>query len=214
MENPILKIVFAPDGALEIVNKAARTCYRSMDKEKPGTREQFIMNIIKSGHDSIVQHVQVNFELYNISRSCATQILRHRMAVYSCESMRYVTMEPFEYVAPLGVEKHPEALKVFTKAIKASAKAYKQLLDMGIKKEDARACLPIATCTRMFFSYNLGEIRHFLHERLSPRAQREVRLVATSMYEQVSAIYPWLLKDFATLYEEAKNKNNQEVNSK
>lgn len=204
MESPKLTVVYAPEGALEIINRATRTAYRSHDKEKPGTREQFIKNLIKMGHESIIEHVEVNFELSNVSRACATQILRHRVASYTCESMRYVTMDPFEYVMPIGVERNPEAKKLFEKAVKAASNAYSKMLELGIKKEDARACLPIATTTRMFFTFNLRQIRHFLHERLSPRAQREIRLVAIKMYEHICALYPWLLEDMEGTYNKAK----------
>jgi len=203
MENPKLVVVYAPEGALEIINRATRTAYRSHDKEKPGTREAFVQNIIKSGHESVIEHVSVNFELSNISRACATQILRHRLASYTCESMRYVTMDPFEYVVPAGVENSVEAMKLFEKAVTSASTAYSKLIALGVKKEDARACLPIATKTRMFFTYNLREVRHFLHERLSPRAQREVRMVAVSMYDQLSDLYPWLLSDMEEAYEKA-----------
>lgn len=158
------------------------------------------------GHESIIEHCAVNFELSDVSRACATQILRHRMASYTCESMRYVTMDPFEYVLPKGVEANEEAKKIFEKAVKAASTAYSKLIGLGIKKEDARACLPIATKTRMFFTYNFREIRHFLKERLSPRAQREIRMVALCMYEQVSSLYPWLLEDMEPAYNEAVNK--------
>ena len=211
MENPKLIIVNAPEGALEIVNRAARTCYRSMDKDHPETRENFIKGIIKSGHESVLEHCEVNFELSNISRACATQILRHRIASYSCESMRYVKMLNYSYITPGAVEANAEALRTFNKAVNAAKKAYAVLLDMGIKAEDARACLPIATCTRMFFSMNFRAIRHFLKERMSPRAQREVRMVALSMYEQIQSLYPWLVEDLTGLYESGLNKVKTEV---
>ena len=171
--------------------------------------------MVQQGHESIIEHVSVNFELSNISRACATQILRHRLASYTCESMRYVKLvsdtDHLEVVTPIAIEGNADALKIFDKAVLASEKAYKALLDMGIKAEDARACLPIATCTRMFFTYNLREIRHFLKERLSPRAQREIRLVALQMYEYMYDMYPWLVQDLHDLYEKGLAKSNKEI---
>ena len=162
--------------------------------------ESFIKGIIKSGHHSVLEHISINFELQNISRACATQILRHRLASYSCESMRYVDMCDLDYVTPAGIEANEEALAEFNNAVKTAANAYKKLLSLGVKKEDARACLPIATCTRMFFTFNLREILHFLNERMSVRAQREIRLVALNMYCLVKSIYPWLLEGLEDKY--------------
>lgn len=166
------------------------------------------------GHESIIEHCEVNFELTNISRACATQLLRHRIASYTCESMRYVKMTNYECVTPGAIEVNPEATKQFDKAIVAAKKAYNALLEMGIKAEDARACLPIATCTRAFFTMNFRAIRHFLHERMNTRAQREVRMVALRMYEQISELYPWLLEDYEDTYEKVLQYTNNEVKYK
>lgn len=211
MSEPNLTIVSAPTDALAVVNKAFRVCYRSEGKEKPNTREEFIKGFLRIQHESPVEHVSITFELSNISRACATQILRHRVGSYNQESLRYVDVSNYEYITPDAIAYNKEANKLFLQVVNKAKNTYKKLLELGIKKEDARACLPIATATRLIFTYNFRQIRHFLRERLSPRAQREIRLVACKMYLYMSEKYPWAVEDLAPLYEEAINKNVAEI---
>ena len=214
MESPHLTIVNAPANALEIINKAYRICYSSEEKEKPGTREDFVAGFVKIGHLSPTEHASITFEVTNISRACSTQILRHRLASYNERSLRYVDASKFEFIVPVSIEHNQIALKMFNTAVRKARDTYKKLLDMGMKKEDARACLPLATCTRLMFTYNFREIHHFLSERLSPRAQREIRLVACQMYTYMEDLYPWMVKDLAPRYAEAIKRNKEEEGGK
>ncbi len=211
MENPTLKIIFAPEGALEIVNKAYRICYESEAKEKPGTREDFIKGFLRVKHESPIEHIGVIFELTGVSRACTQQIERHRIGSYNERSLRYVDATNIECVTPVGIEKNPEALKLYNQVVSKAKSTYKKLLELGVKKEDARACLPLSTTSHLLFTYNLRQIRHFLSERLSPRAQREVRLVATLMYQYMEDLYPWLVEDLADAYKAAVARNEEEL---
>jgi len=57
-------------------------------------------------------------------------------------------------------------------------KAYSELLELGLKPEDARFVLPNACTTTITVSGNFREWRNFLTLRLSPRAQWEIRGLA------------------------------------
>ena len=58
------------DTALSIVTTAGRTCYQS---ERKGTREhdeRFIRNLIKSGHDSVLEHFNITYRLVTSRSNC------------------------------------------------------------------------------------------------------------------------------------------------
>jgi thymidylate synthase (FAD) len=58
---------------------------------------------------------------------------------------------------------------------------YKELVDLGISKEDARFILPHGTETRLVMTMNARELHHFFTLRLCRRAQWEIRELARKM---------------------------------
>ena len=88
----------APSDGEELVEAAGRMCYRSWqpyDPEKPDcsnpnvTRvregnEKYIGNILKSGHGSVLEHVNLTFICSNISRVFTHELTRHRAGCAYC----------------------------------------------------------------------------------------------------------------------------------
>ena len=74
-------------------------------------------------------------------------------------------------------------------------KAYKILLDFGIKAEDARFVLPNACSTEIVVSGNFRQYRNFLKLRLSPRAQWEIRQAASIILDKLYEIAPSCFED-------------------
>jgi thymidylate synthase (FAD) len=68
------------------IENAGRTCYQS--KAGEDTTDRFIRGIIKSGHESVLEHGVVGVR-FVISRATSHQLVRHRLCAYSQESMRY-----------------------------------------------------------------------------------------------------------------------------
>lgn len=63
---------------LEVIG---RTCYKSEDKITPTTAGEFIRRIIKSGHESVIEHMCITARII-CSRDCSHQLVRHRIASY------------------------------------------------------------------------------------------------------------------------------------
>jgi thymidylate synthase (FAD) len=71
------------------LERRARTCYKSEGKIKPGSDITLIKKILKLGHISIFDHIQLSVKaIYD--RSASHQQVRHRVgAAYAQESQRY-----------------------------------------------------------------------------------------------------------------------------
>lgn len=56
--SPTVELLNAPAYAdlLALVEQAGRTCYKSEDKIKDGSAEAFIRNILKRGHEAVIEH--------------------------------------------------------------------------------------------------------------------------------------------------------------
>lgn len=89
---------------LHLVCEATCQCY---NKEIPATqkeKEKFIAGRVKSGHESVIEHVGFSV-LLTTSRGITHELVRHRLAQYTQSSQRYIAYDhgvPFvmpEYVA-------------------------------------------------------------------------------------------------------------------
>lgn len=178
-----------------LLEYAGRACYRSKAR---GQAAKFLQARIREGHESIIEHASVTFEITGISRACSHQLVRHRIASYSQESQRYVDMSAPEFVVPPSVADNPEALEVWDEFMGQVATAYHRLREMGVRKEDARFVLPNAAATRIIVTMNFRSLRHFFTVRCEKAAQWEIRALALEMLRQVHNLAP---AAFVDLYE-------------
>jgi len=179
----------------ELLEHAGRVCYRS---EKRGEAGNFLQARIREGHESIIEHASLTFEISGISRACSHQLVRHRIASYSQESQRYVELSEPELVVPPGVAQSPEAMRIWEDLTGRMKEAYRDLRELGIKKEDARFLLPNATATRIVVTMNCRELRHFFRIRCDRAAQWEIRALAKEMLKRAYRVAPAVFQDLYT----------------
>ena len=73
---------------LKKIERIGRTCYKSESNITDDSAERFIKNIIKNGHESVLEHVSITLRVI-CDRGVSHEIVRHRIASYSQESTRY-----------------------------------------------------------------------------------------------------------------------------
>jgi thymidylate synthase (FAD) len=179
-------------GSEALLEHAGRSCYRSEPRGEPG---RFLKARIREGHESIIEHASVTFEISGISRACSHQLVRHRIASYSQESQRYVDMSAPEFVVPPSVAGNGEALAIWDEFMSQVADTYHQLRGLGVRKEDARFVLPNAAATRIIVTMNFRTLRHFFSVRCEKAAQWEIRALALEMLRQVHSLAPAVFDD-------------------
>lgn len=163
---------------LYVCAEAASVCYNS----EPDLR--IVKGCIRSGHQSILEHCTFTFKIEGISRACSHQLVRHRIASYSQQSQRYVTYSNLEW-ATTGVP--TETVDELEEYCDYALTAYLDMIERGVKAEDAREVLPNATPTIVYVTFNLRALMHFCNERMCTRAQKEIREVANGMAREVFA---------------------------
>lgn len=178
--------------------------------------ESFVRMLAEIGHESPIEHASFTFGIEGVSRAFLAQLTRHRIASYSVQSQRYVSMAEFQYVIPPEIEADERANTLFLEAMRQSAEYYDKLLailkakhtalfltqgkpqeeaeKLAEKKamEDARFVLPNACNTRLVATMNARSLLNFFRERCCARAQWEIRAVAEQMLALVSAAAPAL----------------------
>ena len=79
--------------------------------------------------------------------------------------------------------------------IETAAKAYQDLVEGNVTKEDARFVLPNAAETSLLMTIDGRSLMHFFGLRLCNRAQWEVRALANEMLLKIRAREPYLFRD-------------------
>lgn len=204
MKNIKINLISHTEKPLDIMYTACKTCYsedNAIDifyncyKSSKNKREELVLKVLNSGHESIMEHIYLTFCIDGINRSTSHQLVRHRHAVFSQKSQRYIKYsQPFMYTIPESIDKdkryvtnnhlidiNNQDIKVgelylsYKDIMKSIQNFYDELIKDGIKLEDARSVLPNACKTSLIMSLNLRSFVHICNERLCTRAQKEIR---------------------------------------
>ncbi|MHA1166415.1 MAG: FAD-dependent thymidylate synthase [Candidatus Hodarchaeales archaeon] len=167
---------------------AAMNCYSPVNdlkqlKSMAVNRTSLLEKVVASGHLSIIEFAYFIFYITGIDRATSHQLVRHRIASYAQQSQRYVNAENFDYRVPESV-KQLEDIKLKTKAIDQIHDAfgiYKELIEAGVPREDARFILPNATTTCIVMGMNARALLNFFDRRCCYRAQKPIRELANKM---------------------------------
>ncbi len=191
-----VKLIAATPEADKVVAAAAKLCYSAsgaaeiFDGLDPAKIVSFLSKLRESGHLSPFEHASFTFAIEGISRVATHQLVRHRVASYSQQSQRYVSMSGNGCVVPPSVAADASAAEIFKAQAEAACSAYEKLISMGIPKEDARFILPHGAETRIVVTMNARELHHFFALRLCRRAQWEIRETAKAMLREVRGAAP------------------------
>ena len=187
-----------PD-AEALIERAGRVCWRTELSPIAEGRTAFIEALIRRGHLSVIEHPAATFKISGISRACSHQIVRHRLASYSQESMRYVDMGDQSIVVPPVILANEATHPIWQESLRATRTAYRNLRAHGVRKEDARFVLPIATTTQIVMTQNFTSWRHFIELRCNRPAQWEIRQVAHAILKILYREAPAVFGDLVTL---------------
>ena len=70
---------------------------------------------------------------------------------------------------------------------------YKNAIESGTKREDARALLPLSTRTRFLWLLSLRELLHIAEERLTPAAQYMTQCIVGAMVDIAAQEFPHVI---------------------
>lgn len=199
---PMVELINPPEykELLNIVETAGRVCYKSEDKIKEGSAEEFIRNVIKRGHEAVIEHGVLTVK-FICDRGVTHEIVRHRLASYCQESTRYCNYSATKFgseitvIQPLYLEPGSKAWSIWELAMKEAEAAYFGLLNEGLYPQEARAVLPNSLKTEIVMTANLREWRHFCKLRASKAAHPQMREIAVILFNILKTKYPVFFED-------------------
>jgi thymidylate synthase (FAD) len=199
--------------AERLVEFAGRICYMAFGaRQSPKTNSEYIQNLLRQGHESVLEHAVWTFLLTNVSRAFTHQLVRHRIGFsFSQLSQQYHDESEARFLIPEGLEAFPEAANAWRTATASAMNAYKNILSSLLTgkpskealraiRTAARSVLPNATETKIVVTVNARAIRHFLSVRGSIEGDLEMRRVSSLIYSMILHDAPALVQDFRCQY--------------
>ena len=193
------------DGAkiLQKLERCGRVCYKSEDKITEGSAEKFIGMILKSGHESVLEHEKLTVK-FICDRGVTHEIVRHRIASYSQESTRYCNYSKdkfgneLTFIRPCFWADDSDEYAVWKQAMEEIEKTYVKLISLGAKPEEARSILPNSLKTEIVCTMNLREWRHFFRLRTAERAHPQIREISVALLDELKKRIPVIFDDINT----------------
>jgi thymidylate synthase (FAD) len=191
---------------------AGRMCYMSQHNPAKRDTREYLENIKKQGHGSVLEHANYTILLEGVSRSLTHELVRHRAGfAYSQLSQRYVDESEANFVIPPAIVGEA-ALEAAWRAQVESAQAVyvglvAQLMERygwvddkvhrrKMSREAARAVLPNATETKIVVTGNARAWRTMLELRSSEGAELEIRRMAVAVLRLLQREAPGFFSDF------------------
>ena len=173
---------------------AALTCHANTDREFVPC--EVLGRIIKAGHESILEHINLTYSIKGISRALLQELARHRHISLSVESTRHTLKKQLKDIK--WFDELPQEYLSLAQSFALFAATTPDLLN-----DELKYYLPEFWPVNLVLTSNIRELRHILTLRTAPAALKEFRDLARAMYEAVPEQYKYLLKD--CVHDEADN---------
>ena len=125
------------------------------------------------------------------ARVQADSFVRHRVFSFVMESTRYCNYSngkfnsEIEVVKPTRIDTFKGVLNEFIKSWEKSESAYIQLVNHGVKPEDARDVLPLQLKTELIMTGTESQWEQFFKLRISEHAHPDAKYIAEQIKEQL-----------------------------
>ena len=191
---------------------AGRLCYMSQKNPAQRNTRDYLENIKKQGHGSVLEHANYSILLEGVSRSLTHELVRHRAGfAYSQLSQRYVDESDAHFVVPPAVIGDETLERAWRSQIESALASYiglvEQLMERyawvadkvhrrKMSREAARGVLPNSTETKIVVTANARAWRTMLELRSSEGAELEIRRCAVALIRLLQREAPGFFADF------------------
>ena len=193
---------------LRTLEKVARTCYKSEDKIGEGTAEKMVANLIKNGHEAMIEFFDITVKFVH-NRGFTHEMVRHRLCSFAQESTRFcnysgdkfgneiTVIRPYWYCEDERDERFEDA--TWYNAMADVEKRYFNLLTLGLQAQAARGILPNDLKTEINVKANLREWRAIFKLRTAPSAHPDMRRVMIPLLEELRGKIPVIFDDITLI---------------
>lgn len=197
---PSAEILTETPNIKQLIESTGRVCYQS---DAINDTDRFLFNIIESQHESVLEHGSITVNIV-CDRAVTHELVRHRLAAYSQESQRYCSYNKNKFgnevtfIEPhwFNSDLYSNNIKMsFLKMLEMAEFEYLEMLNHGVKPQDARGILPNATKTQIVVTANVREWRHIFKLRTVQAAHPDMRRIMIPLLDKFIKKYDILFED-------------------
>ena len=204
-----------PEEMMKKVEMCGRVCYKSEARITEGSAEKFIANLIKRGHEAVLEHASITVKFVT-DRGISHEIVRHRVMSFAQESTRYCNYgkdkfgNEVTFIKPTWYNMvTDEQRNAFDDFLSISEESYMALLDKWenrtpdkryktkfkgnpLTPQQARQVLPNALKTEIVVTGFESDWEHFFSLR-SPKygaqgVHPDMAKLADELYEKLNSV--------------------------
>jgi len=157
-----------------------------------------IQRLIRTyGHYGPFEHTNITFAAEGVSVVVERQVTRHRHVTWDVQSLRYVDGRDMDVHTPesmknADVDTDVPAIAdiVYESQCRNAVQTYRDMVDKGVPKEDARYVLPMGIEINMTFTMNLRTLMHLVDMRDAANVQTETIEFARQVLDAASEVAP------------------------
>lgn len=195
LEKPRIALKWATPDAEREIESAGRVCWQSWGRSDGSIEcaQDFIRRLKKVGHMDVMEEAELSIWI-ECSRTASHQIVRHRTQHHLQASQRYIKLDEPEYMIPPSVIAKGQQ-NAFQGAMEQAWRRYNNLMECGVRKEDARFVLPNACLTQLKAKANLSNWRKFIDLRSDFASQWEIQMISNAVICIAMDIAPSVFED-------------------
>lgn len=216
LDHGFVELIDALGSDLTVVN-SARVSFGKRKQVLDQADERLIQYLVSHQHWSPFRHVQLQFHC-KVPEFVARQWYKHVVGIAYSEaatvdhawnevSLRYTDASDMDVYVPQGFREQSKDNKqastdqqvedekgklqqAYTDHCTHALTLYRQLIDQGVAREQARGVLPLALYTEFYWTASLQAVVNFIQLRKHKTAQYEIREYANAIESLTQQVVP------------------------
>ena len=169
--------------------------------EDVAKNQSFIERVIGMGHESITDHDYLVFAIEDVSPIVEQILIEERFSSFTIKSRREVDFSNAGYYVPEFRDNNHQVLannkelqKMYMEHMKFLFNSYSELLELGIKKEDARFVLPYSFNSNIIMGIDAHVFKNLIVRLTKGKESNiaELRELGEKLYEIMEQYVPYL----------------------
>lgn len=199
-----VKVTEMSHSDINVAVLAGLICTNNENKVADYNTETFISNLIKQGHESVIEHINYTFKIDNITRALLQEIARHRHISLSVKSTRWA-LKKFvngfnrKKIEGLDCSACNDKQKEIIAKLENKVDELYSIIDSGvavnIPNDILKYYITESINTSCVFTVNARELRHIFKLRTSSRALKEFRTLCFEIYKSLPEDHKFMYKD-------------------
>ena len=193
----MMKVELLYSNDLNVALEAMLICTDNEDRIKNYNVEDSLKKIIDMGHLSILEHINYNFRVNEISRAVLQELARHRHISLSVKSTRWALRkikDKITFYHP-DTKDNNEILNNLDIKIEEIKELLKEGIESGIPNDILKYYVPESLTTKLILTVNARELRHIFNLRTSDRALREFQVLCMYIYNALPEDHRFIYED-------------------